>query len=580
MKKRSPTQTNSFPKSSFSPVHPGLLQRKCGCGKSTEAPQVLHEVLPLSSPNAQPKLKIGQPNDKYEQEADRVANQVMQMPEPQVKRQMESEEEDETLQTKPIAGQISPLIQRQMGPEEEAEEEAEEKDLVQTKADSQIQRQEATAEEREEEEEPLQTKRASNSPSSITPAIQSGIQALRQSSGQPLPANVQTFMEPRFGQDFSGVRLHTTGQVSQLAHTLNARAFTVGSDVVFGAGQFQPHTAEGRKLLAHELTHTIQQSRSSRAKQQPIQLQRKNLSKKEHNHQHLLRFLNRVKGRILTRAQKGRRILITKGRSKKAAKILNLNKKRDPEFKDIAANTKNLLAQLFELGQEMSEGRLRLRHLKKFDDEDKKADDEDKKFDDEDKKVGSTIFMEVNAEMKMDPDQIALGRICCSDLSYWFKYPQASAEQEEKSVSTLRWWPSGGEDEAKKEQANFTSGFSFHSMTKPCNPSDVNLATGKNIFCPKGFPFPADASDTHNYSLNVHPGSMAVTQAKKHDPTFDIQTSNWELTERGDFAVIWSDQEGKHKRPFTFLVNAKKEGKTIEGGVRFYKGIDRVNPRS
>jgi len=66
-------------------------------------------------------------------------------------------------------------------------------------------------------------------------------------------------MEPRFGQDFSGIRVHTDARAAESARTVNALAYTVGRDVVFGMGQYAPGTGEGRRLLAHELTHTIQQ---------------------------------------------------------------------------------------------------------------------------------------------------------------------------------------------------------------------------------------------------------------------------------------------------------------------------------
>ncbi|MEQ1903082.1 MAG: DUF4157 domain-containing protein [Pirellulaceae bacterium] len=82
------------------------------------------------------------------------------------------------------------------------------------------------------------------------------------SSRQPLDTTMRAFFEPRFGHDFSGVRIHTGAQAAKSAQSVNARAYTVGSNVVFGAGQFAPQTNEGRQLLAHELTHVAQQSRS------------------------------------------------------------------------------------------------------------------------------------------------------------------------------------------------------------------------------------------------------------------------------------------------------------------------------
>lgn len=78
-------------------------------------------------------------------------------------------------------------------------------------------------------------------------------------SGRPLGAATRAFFEPRFGQDFSGVRIHTDGAAQQSAQVINAHAYTVGQDIVFGAGQFAPESREGQRLLAHELTHVVQQ---------------------------------------------------------------------------------------------------------------------------------------------------------------------------------------------------------------------------------------------------------------------------------------------------------------------------------
>jgi hypothetical protein len=80
------------------------------------------------------------------------------------------------------------------------------------------------------------------------------------SSGQPLDAATRDFFEPRFGQDFSGVRVHSDARAAQSAHGVDALAYTVGQNIVFGAQQFAPRTSGGQQLLAHELTHVVQQS--------------------------------------------------------------------------------------------------------------------------------------------------------------------------------------------------------------------------------------------------------------------------------------------------------------------------------
>jgi murein DD-endopeptidase MepM/ murein hydrolase activator NlpD len=79
------------------------------------------------------------------------------------------------------------------------------------------------------------------------------------SPGQPLDLETRAFMEPRFGHDFGGVRVHTDAQAIESARAVNALAYTVGRDVVFGKGQYAPQASDGRRLLAHELTHVVQQ---------------------------------------------------------------------------------------------------------------------------------------------------------------------------------------------------------------------------------------------------------------------------------------------------------------------------------
>src|SRR5262249_16769691 len=103
--------------------------------------------------------------------------------------------------------------------------------------------------------------RAATSAEAINGAPPIVHEALR-SSGRPLDAATREFMEPRFGHDFSGVRVHTDSQAAESARAVNALAYTVGRDVVFGSGQYAPGMTAGRKLLAHELAHTIQQAGS------------------------------------------------------------------------------------------------------------------------------------------------------------------------------------------------------------------------------------------------------------------------------------------------------------------------------
>ena len=100
--------------------------------------------------------------------------------------------------------------------------------------------------------------RTARPPSSAWPAFAAQVAA---DSGKPLDANLRSEMERRFGHDFSHVRVHTGAQAGQAAEDFGARAFTMGSDIVFGAGRFAAGTQAGRRLLAHELAHVVQQQR-------------------------------------------------------------------------------------------------------------------------------------------------------------------------------------------------------------------------------------------------------------------------------------------------------------------------------
>ncbi len=100
--------------------------------------------------------------------------------------------------------------------------------------------------------------RATGEPPHVTPAIAAEIQG-SQSGGMELPAGVRRFMEPRFRANFGKVRIHANEKSARLSRQLNARAFTVGHNIFFGHGEFQPGSEGGRELIAHELTHTIQQ---------------------------------------------------------------------------------------------------------------------------------------------------------------------------------------------------------------------------------------------------------------------------------------------------------------------------------
>jgi|GEM_PF-2226077 len=237
--------------------------------------------------STQARLTVGQPNDMYEQEADRVADQVMNMPDSQMaapffQRQVPEEEE---VRSKPLISTITPLVQKQIEEEEELQPrliqrmigEAEEGQIqgkwiqkmiadaepwkYQQEADRVADRAMAGPDSKiqcqPEEEEVAQAK--GDGAASAASFVESGIKSIR-GGGRPLPASTRAFFEPRFGTSFNDVRVHAGSTATHLARSFNAKAFTVGRDVVFGSGQYSPGTSSGKKLLAHELTHSVQQN--------------------------------------------------------------------------------------------------------------------------------------------------------------------------------------------------------------------------------------------------------------------------------------------------------------------------------
>lgn len=204
------------------------LQRKCACGgtpglKGEDADLRRIRLNRLSRPSVQAKLIVNQRDDRYEREADRVADMVMRVPEPHLQRQLE-----------PSIG-----------------------------APQEIQRKCSAC----EDDEALLRKASSTPGGTISSTVETGISSLRTTGGVPLDRRTRAFMEPRFGADFSNVRVHANARASSVAQSLKAHAFTVGRDVFFAENSFDPSSIPGRWLLAHELTHTIQQSSGPRPRE-------------------------------------------------------------------------------------------------------------------------------------------------------------------------------------------------------------------------------------------------------------------------------------------------------------------------
>lgn len=206
------------------PLHSPILQRKCACGPTIAEGECAEcskknaislqrsaagnqpafgydfSRIPVHSktqPRLQAKLAVNTPGDVYEREADVVADKVMRMP-----------------------SQPDPQVHRQRAA----------KRVVQRQGDSAVQTAPLTVDE------------------------------VLRSPGRPLDDDTRAFMQPRFGHDFSTVRVHSGAAAEQSARDVSANAYTVGHHIVFDSGRFAPATHEGRLLLAHELTHVVQQS--------------------------------------------------------------------------------------------------------------------------------------------------------------------------------------------------------------------------------------------------------------------------------------------------------------------------------
>jgi hypothetical protein len=171
----------------------------------------------LRSGAIQAKLRVSQPGDGYEQEADQVAEQVMRMP--------DGPSGDDALSFSAVGFTA--------------------------------QRKCAVCEEEEKTFRRIENGGATDALTSAPPVVHNALRV----TGEPLDAATRGFFEPRFGRDFGDVRIHTHTMAAQSAREVGARAYTVGPDIAFALGQYAPTTKPGRRLLAHELAHVAQQRR-------------------------------------------------------------------------------------------------------------------------------------------------------------------------------------------------------------------------------------------------------------------------------------------------------------------------------
>ncbi len=178
---------------------------------------LIPESVPHTPPPLQPKLTIGQPGDMYEQEADRVARQVVDQinAPPKIQAKAPRHPMQSVGERKPSPLDHHPVMKVQ--------------------------------------------RHATGGEMDASPDLESSIQRSR-GGGQPLDDGIRERMEGAFGADFSGVRVHTDGTSDQLNQSIQAKAFTTGQDVFFRKGMYDPGSRGGQELLAHELTHVVQQT--------------------------------------------------------------------------------------------------------------------------------------------------------------------------------------------------------------------------------------------------------------------------------------------------------------------------------
>lgn len=216
-------------------------------------------------------LSIGQSGDKYEQEANKMADAVVNgsSSAPTINKKEISSIQREALAT--------PLEDEKLGT---AEQRMEKDKLVQEKPEASVgekEMEEAAIQTKgeKEEEEPMrvQPKPESDSGSVAGPSLSAQLESSK-GKGKPLHPETRMEMESAFGVNFSGVKIHTDREAAQMNKGLHARAFTNGKDIYFNSGKFNPGTSAGKHLLAHELTHVVQQSNEPTANIQKNELQK------------------------------------------------------------------------------------------------------------------------------------------------------------------------------------------------------------------------------------------------------------------------------------------------------------------
>ncbi len=228
----------------------------------------------------QTKLKMGTPGDKFEQEADRVADAVVNRTDVHTGQEAVRRQSDDERDTARAQPEEEEAVQAQEQDEEGLQAQEEEEQLQAQEEEEELQAQEeeeeavqAQEEEEEavqaqdEEEEAVQSQQEDEESVQAKSKGQGSAQSIearlkqRSGRGQPLPPKTRKEMEAAFKSDFSAVRVHTDTEAAEMSDSLGAQAFTHGNDIYFNEGRFNPDSSKGKHLLAHELTHTKQQNK-------------------------------------------------------------------------------------------------------------------------------------------------------------------------------------------------------------------------------------------------------------------------------------------------------------------------------
>ena len=302
------------------------------------AARKLHPV-PRRDPLAsflQTKLTVNAPNDAYEREADSVAARILQMPEQDhehrklkgghddtlIQRQEEEEaqatplqreeEEEEAMQAAPLQrqeeeeeAQAAPL-QREEEEEEamqaaplqrqEDEEEAQAAPLQREEEEEEAMQAERLQRQEEEEEEIQTLASAPRGRRRMTARFETRLQHLKSTGGVPMTPALRRFMESRFGHSFAHVRVHTNAEAAALSRETGARAFTTGRHIIFNRAEYRPASDVSRQLVAHELTHVLQQQGGLHSVQREIFTPDRDRVARTPRNEELLRRLEQIVG--------------------------------------------------------------------------------------------------------------------------------------------------------------------------------------------------------------------------------------------------------------------------------------------